>query len=258
MSRTPIGLCDLTTPKPYGAGCVSVACLLFSLAACVSLKTSAPSPPRCAGVKKKNHPRLDELLVTATVYRNYLAAENRARRQLSWGIELAHVLRTEDENGQPRRAQQVKREVRAFLEELERSTATDTEDAPIARRLIKTVRNRWGGLFTCYRVPGVPATNNDQEPFFNHLKQRQRRINGHKSVHEFVVRYGAYAAYVDSRETFDQLLERLRQVSDMEFQNAQQAWRENEAQLHKNFRFRHDRTKFLKELEADWEKINRR
>ena len=258
MSRTPIGLCDLTTPKPYGAGCVSVACLLFSLAACVSLKTSAPSPPRCAGVKKKNHPRLDELLVTATVYRNYLAAENRARRQLSWVIELAHVLRTEDENGQPRRAQQVKREVRAFLEELERSTATDTEDAPIARRLIKTVRNRWGGLFTCYRVPGVPATNNDQEPFFNHLKQRQRRINGHKSVHEFVVRYGAYAAYVDSRETFDQLLERLRQVSDMEFQNAQQAWRENEAQLHKNFRFRHDRTKFLKELEADWEKINRR
>lgn len=258
MSRTPIGLCDLTPPKPYGAGCVSVACLLFSLAACVSLKTSAPSPPRCAGVKKKNHPRLDELLVTATVYRNYLAAENRARRQLSWGIELAHVLRTEDENGQPRRAQQVKREVRAFLEELERSTATDTEDAPIARRLIKTVRNRWGGLFTCYRVPGVPATNNDQEPFFNHLKQRQRRINGHKSVHEFVVRYGAYAAYVDSRETFDQLLERLRQVSDMEFQNAQQAWRENEAQLHKNFRFRHDRTKFLKELEADWEKINRR
>jgi len=237
---------------------VSVACLLFSLAVCVSLKTSAPSAPRCAGVKKKNHPLLDDLLVTATVYRNYLAAENRARRQLSWVIELAHLLRTEDENGHPRRARQVKREVRAFLEELERSTATDTEDAPIARHLIKTVRNRWWGLFTCYRVPGVPATNNDQETFFNHLKQRQRRINGHKSVHEFVVRYGAYAAYVDSRETFDQLLERLRQVSDMEFQKARQAWRENEAQMHKNFRFRHDRTKFLKELEADWEKINRR
>jgi hypothetical protein len=106
-------------------------------------------------------------------------------------------------------------------------------------------------------VPGVPATNNEQETFFNQLKPCQRRINGHKSVPEFVVRYGAYAAYLDPRETFDQVLERLRQVSDLEFQKARQAWRENEAQLHKNYRFRHDRTKFLKELEADWEKIDR-
>lgn len=197
---------------------------------------------------------MNGLLAAATVYRNYLAAESRSRRQLSWVIELAHLLRSEDAHGQPRRAQQVKREVSAFLEELERSTATDPQDAPSARHLIKTVRNRWWGLFTCYRVPGVPATNNEQETFFNQLKQCQRRINGHKSVHEFVVRYGAYAAYVDPRETFDQLLERLRQVSDAEFQEARQAWRENEAQLHKNYRFRHDRTKFLKELEADWER----
>ena len=189
------------------------------------------------------------------MYRNYTAAGRRSCRQLGWVIALAHVLRVQDETGQPRQARHVKREVKEFLARLERDTAADPQDAPVAQHLIRTVRNRWWGLFTCYRVRGLPATNNDQETFFNHLKQSQRRISGRKSVQEFVVRYGAYAAYIDPRETFDQLLERLRQVSDAEFQRARHAWRENEAQLHKAHRFRHHRAKFLKELEADWEKI---
>lgn len=109
-----------------------------------------------------------------------------------------------------------------------------------------------------YQLNAYPATNNDQETFFNHLKQGQRRISGRKSVHEFIVRYGAYAAHIDPAETFDQLLERLRQVSDAEFQRARQEWREHESQLHKAHRFRYHRARFLKELEADWEKIAQR
>lgn len=161
----------------------------------------------------------------------------------------------QDEGGQPRHVRQVKREVKAFLAQLEQDTARDARDAPIAQHLIQTIRNRWWGLFTCYRVRDLPATNNAQETFFNHLKQGQRRICGRKSVHEFVMRYGVYAAYVDPRETFDELLERLRHVSDAEFQGARQAWRENEAPLHKAHRFQNHRVKFLKELEADWEKL---
>jgi hypothetical protein len=141
---------------------------------------------------------------------------------------------------------------------LERETASDDQDARIAQHIVRTVRNRWWGLFTCFRIRGLPATNNDQETFFNHLKQGQRRISGRKSVHEFIVRYGAYAAYIDPAETFDQLLERLRQVSDAEFQRARQEWREHESQLHKAHRFRYHRARFLKELEADWEKIAQR
>lgn len=194
-------------------------------------------------------------MAAALVYRNYLSGSRRARRHLEWIIELAHLLRVEEEDGARRGTRQVKREVNDFLQRLASETADDPDDAPIAQHLIKTIRNRWWGLFTCYRVPGLPATNNGQETFFNHLKQGQRRINGHKSVPEFIVRYGAYAAYLDPRETFNQLLERLRQVSDAEFQIARQAWREHEAQLHKTYRFRHDRDKFLKELEANWEKI---
>jgi len=195
------------------------------------------------------------LLIAATVYRNYMVADRRSRRQLKWLIELAHLLRIQDEDGQPRRARQVKREVKAFLVRLEQDTTLDTQDTRVVQHLIRTIRNRWWGLFTCYRVPGLPPTNNDQETFFNQLKHNQRRICGRKSVHEFVMRYGVYAAYIDPRETFEQVLERLRQVSDTEFQSARQAWRENEAPLHKAHRFRYHRAKFLKELEADWEKL---
>ena len=198
---------------------------------------------------------LGDLLAAALVYRNYLSASRRSRRRLKWVVELAHLLRVEEEDGARRGAQQVKREVNDFLRRLASETAADPDDALIAQHLIKTIRNRWWGLFTCYRVPGLPATNNGQETFFNHLKQGQRRINGHKSVPEFIVRYGAYAAYLDPRETFDQLLERLRQVSEAEFQIARQAWRDHEAQLHKAYRFRHDRNQFLKELELKWEEI---
>jgi hypothetical protein len=188
------------------------------------------------------------------VYRAYLAVGRRFRRQLDWLIELAQLLRVQDDTGQFRQSQ-VKREVKAFLVRLAQDTADDPQDAALAHHLIQTVRNRWWGPFTRFRVRDLPATNNDQETFFNHLKRGQRRVNGHKSVHECVIRYGAYAAYVDPRETFDQLLERLRQVSVAEFQKARQEWRQNESSLHKAHRFRYHRTKFLKELETDWSKL---
>jgi hypothetical protein len=207
--------------------------------------------------KKADHPLLGYLLAAATVYRDYLAAARRTRRQLGWVVELAHLLRTQDDAGQPRQARQVKREVKAFFEQLERDTAADPQDASMAQHLIRAIRSRWWGLFTCYRVPGLPPTNNEQETFFNRLKQSQRRISGRKSVHEFVVRYGAYAAYIDPSEAFDQLLERLCRVSDAEFQSARQSWRENESPLHKAHRFHYHRAKFLKELEADWEELAR-
>lgn len=193
-----------------------------------------------------------------TVYRPHLAEGRRHRRQLGWLIELAHRLRVEDEAGCPRKCRAVKREVKAFLAGLAKDTRADAQDAAFAQHVIQTVHHRWWGLFTCYRVPGLPATNNDQETFFHHLKQGQRRINGRKSVQEFIVRYGAYAAYLDLRESFEQVLERLRRVSDAEFQKARQAWREQEAQLHKIYRFRHHRAKFLKELEAEWGKLSQR
>lgn len=196
-----------------------------------------------------------ELLATAQLYRRHLVTDRRLRRQRGWIINLAHHLRLEDDTGQRRQARQVKREVKAFLKHLEQEAADYPDEAPVAQHILQTVRKRWKRLFICYRIPGLPATNNEQETFFSRLKHNQRRISGHKSVHDFIIRYGAYAAYVDPHETFEELLARLSQVADEEFQAARQAWRENETLLHKAHRFRCHRARFLKELELDWEKL---
>jgi YesN/AraC family two-component response regulator len=198
---------------------------------------------------------LGELLAAARVYWSHLTTHCYLRRQWAWVVELAHLLRLEDETGQRRKARQVKQEVQAFLEHLEQETADTLDDAHIAQHIVQTIRKRWWGLFICYRISGLPATNNAHETFFNQLKHNQRRINGHKSVQAFIVRYGVYAAYLDPQETFEQLLARLSPVSNEDFQLARQAWRESEASLHKAHRFRCHRARFLKELEADWEKL---
>jgi hypothetical protein len=191
----------------------------------------------------------------AGVYRDYAAPCHHHRQQLGWVIELAHLLRAEEDSGQARAVPQVKRELKAFLSSLAQATATDPVDAPVARHLIQAAHNRWWGSFTCYRLPGLPATKKAPDLFFTHLKHAQRRIPGRKSVHDFVMRYGAYAAYLDPRGTLEELLARLRQVHDAEFQAARQAWRENEAQLHKTYCFHHHQACFLKELEVEWAKL---
>jgi hypothetical protein len=196
-----------------------------------------------------------ELLAAASRYRSHLTTNRHLCRQRAWLVELARLLRLEDETGQRCQARQVKQGVQAFLEYLEQQTVGTLEDAHLAQHIVHTIRKRWWGLFICYGISDLPATNNAHETFFNQLKHTQRRINGHKSVHDFIVRYGVYAAYLDPQETFAQLLVRLSSVRHEEFQLARQAWRDSEAPLHKAHRFRCHRARFLKELEADWKKL---
>ena len=107
----------------------------------------------------------------------------------------------------------VKRAVTAFLERLAQEAKERPDEAQVIAQIIKAVRHRWWGLFTCYRIPNVPSSNNDLETFFKGLKHHQRRITGRKSVREFMLRYGPFAAFIDYAESFDDLLQRLRQVS---------------------------------------------
>ena len=116
-------------------------------------------------------------------------------------IELARLLEPCDKQGRPRTARQVKQDVKQFLEGLEQEAAEQPDDAEVIACLVKAVRNRWWGLFTCYRVPNVPSSNNDLETFFKDMKHHQRRITGRKSVHEFILRYGPFAAFIDYAES---------------------------------------------------------
>ena len=174
------------------------------------------------------------------------------KRQSAWIIELARLFEPYDKQGHPRTARQVKREVKQFLERLEQEAAEHPDEAKVIASILKAVRHRWWGLFTCSRVSNVPSSNNGLETFFKDMKHHQRRITGRKSVHEFILRYGSFAAFIDYAESFDDLLARLRQVKPEDFKQARRALQKVQLRLKKLYRFRHHPDEYYRDLESQW------
>jgi hypothetical protein len=195
---------------------------------------------------------VDALLQITEVRRTYAREYHALTRQRTWLVELARLLDPERARRYHRTAREIKRRVNQFLHRLKKQTNLDERDAHVTAHIEKTVRNRWWGLFTCYRVPQLPASNNAHELFFNHFKQRQRRVTGRKSVEAFVLRYGPYAAYLDPRDSLADLLGRLPQVDAVAFAEAHRKVRAHQARLHQPYRFRRQPKRYLKELETRW------
>jgi hypothetical protein len=130
--------------------------------------------------------------------------------------------------------------------------AGDDFDRQVAAHVAETLRNRWWGLFTCFQVVGLPRTNNELETFLRRLKTNQRRITGRKNVHDFIVRYGQFAAYLDDSESQEALLARLRQVPLADFQRERAGLDIIQEQAQKRHRFRHRQQLFLADLETRW------
>jgi hypothetical protein len=147
----------------------------------------------------------------------------------------------------------IETKVDRYLVDLNQRHDLDETDQPMAQHIITTFRNRWWGLFVCYDVPGLPATNNELESFFGRLKTNQRRITGHKSVNSFVLRYGAYVAFIDRTESKSDLLTRLRQVDRAAYQQERQQLQGILAERQDYHRFRHNLDKVVQELEAEWQ-----
>jgi hypothetical protein len=86
------------------------------------------------------------------------------------------------------------------------------------------------------------------------MKHHQRRITGRKSIREFILRYGSFAAFIDYAESFDDLFARLRQVKSKDFKQARQALQKVQLRLKKLYRFRHHSDLYFRDLEKRWEK----
>lgn len=175
-------------------------------------------------------------------------------RQRDWLIDLQRRLKpAQEKKSDPKpTSQQIEIRVDRYLVELDQDNDLDETDQAIAQHIITTFRNRWWGLFVCYDFPGLPATNNDLESFFGRLKTNQRRITGHKSVNSFVLRYGAYAAFVDLSESKADLLARLRQVDRNTYQRERQQLQHILAERQEYHRFCHNLDKVVQELEIEW------
>ncbi len=176
----------------------------------------------------------------------------RLRQQRQWLIDLEHLLDPSKQPDQPPpTSQSVAQAVDHYLTELLAKVATDTdeENRRVAAHIDETFHNRWWGLFTCYDVEDLPRTNNDLERYMRRIKTGHRRITGRKNVHDFIIRYGRYAACVDYRESVDALLVRLRQVSHEGFLRERRALDTALLREQKRHRFRHHQPAYLHKLE---------
>ena len=178
------------------------------------------------------------------------------RRQRQWLIDLEHLLDPPALPEQPPpTSQSVTSAVDHYLNKLLAQVATDPDELAqqVAQHINKTFRERWWGLFACYDVAGLPRTNNELERYMRYIKSGQRRILGRKNVHDFIIRYGRYAACIDYQESVDELVARLQQVSQDDFIRERRDLEVILLREQKRHRFRHHQADYLCELEARWQ-----
>jgi len=181
----------------------------------------------------------------------FAAQAERYRQQRQWLIDLERLL--DPERDPPKTRASVTQAVDDYLVGLVTRNTLDLEDQRVVEHINQIFRSFWWGLFTCYAVEGLPRTNNELERFIRQIRMGNRRVSGRKNVHDFILRYGAYAALIDPAESLEELLARMDEVDQEEFLNERKRLNLSlldEAKIH---RFRHHRADYLAELEIRWE-----
>ena len=187
----------------------------------------------------------------------FTAQYRRLKRQRNWLVELDRRL-DPSEDSQPRPTRRsVKRQVKDYLAQLEKYAQHHPSEAKVVAHICAIFRLRWPRLFACYAWPERYRTNNDLETFFGRLRTRQRQIHGRKSVHEFILRYGEWAVFIDPAETFEQVLERFQQFDQAKFDQEYARFLKTQRKLQVLYRFRHHPRRCLRQLEQQWAKAIR-
>jgi hypothetical protein len=124
---------------------------------------------------------------------------------------------------------------------------------PAVDHFLKVSRSYWPGLFYCYKVPGLPKTNNDLEQFFGSHRYHERRATGRKTASPGLVLRGSVriiAAAATRVRTFS--------ASDLA-PTSLEAWAELRSELDQRRqsrtlqrRFRQHPDAYLAQLETDW------
>jgi hypothetical protein len=198
---------------------------------------------------------LEALLAVVQRRQPFTRQYRQLKRQQGWLVELERRL-APDEATQPRpTCRRVQRQVEEFLVHLEQHAQSHPADAAVVTHICATFRQRWPRLFACYAWPERYRTNNDLETFFGRLRTRQRQMQGRKSVHEFVLRYGAWAVFLDPTESFQQVLQRFQQFDQAQFDREYARFRKAQDRLQVLYRFRHQPRCCLAQLEQQWAEV---
>ncbi len=110
----------------------------------------------------------------------------------------------------------------------------------------------WSGLFHCYDVEGLPATNNAHESLFGQTKRQLRRQLGVRELREPLLRRGAWLVLRRATTSPEQLQADLRQVSWVEYRAERARFTHRQTQFQRRYRWRHQRDAVLQQRLADW------
>lgn len=108
----------------------------------------------------------------------------------AWIHRAAHLLANAD--GLDRLS--VRRAYAAVLREIRVTQTRHTLVGPLHAALahfLKVTASYWPGLFHCYAVADLPATNNDLEHYFGTVRYHERRASGRRGASPALVVRGA-------------------------------------------------------------------
>lgn len=96
-------------------------------------------------------------------------------------------------NAEQKSAEVVAERYQTWLDQLEAQSqppALSAKSQAAAQHFLRVSRSYAPGLFHCYRIPGLPRTNNDLEHAFGSLRYHERRASGRKVASPSLVMHG--------------------------------------------------------------------
>ena len=191
------------------------------------------------------------LAQTLPQHRSSFAEVERAR---NWVAGIAEILDTslptEDNPGLD--SDEVARRVAHHLGAL-----ADLEDlspwlTEFRQDLFARSERYWSGLFLCYDIVGLPATNNEHESLYGQVKRQLRRQLGVHELREPLLRRGAWTVLQIDVSSPEELRERLERVSWKEYAAERTRYEHRMEQFRRRYRWRHQRDAVLRQRLADW------
>ena len=128
---------------------------------------------------QRYEPRLAQLYQGLQSALSPFAAPAQALQQgAAWLHDIADIL--EPAPTQPLRAEHVAAQLRGYLDTVRWRSDVTPLFKVFGRHLDKVSRSYWPGLFHCYKVSGLPRTNNELESRFRDTGRRLLRTTGQK------------------------------------------------------------------------------
>lgn len=184
----------------------------------------------------------------------YQAAFGEITQALEWvnGIKssLDLPLPTATEPGPGSTA--VARQVAHHLGQLAAASALSPWLTQFRQDLFDLSERYWSGLFHCYDIVGLPATNNAHESLYGRTKRQLRRRLGVSELREPLLRRGAWAVLQYDVDSPTALRARLAQVSWQDYAAERTRYEQRQAQFRRRYRWRHQRDAVLQQRVADW------